>query len=457
MSVTTVIRNAHIVTMDEQRRELTGSVVLEGNRITAVGDEPADLPERATIIDGRGCLLTPGLVNTHHHLYQWMTRGHAAHLDLFHWLVTLYPRWSELTRDTAYTAAIASLVRLAATGCTTTTDHHYVFPRHGDKGARADMLGSEIPAAAAIGMRFHPPRGSMDLGRSQGGLPPDSLVEPLRDILAASEKALTEWHDASPGSMLRIGLAPCSPFSASADLMRETAAPARDYGARLHTHLSETREEVEFCRSNLGGSPLDYVAELGWTGPDVWFAHAVHLEDREIVLLADTRTGVAHCPTSNARLGAGIARLRDLVRAGVPVGLGVDGAASNEGTSLIEEVRHALLFARARDGAAALTARQALELATLGGARVLGRANDIGSIEEGKLADLALWRMDTLPHSGIDDPVVALVMGAAPPLERLIVDGRIIVENGEVTTVDAEKAAKVVLTAQLVMARGHNG
>ncbi|GGC63012.1 8-oxoguanine deaminase [Hoyosella rhizosphaerae] len=452
-----VIRNAHIVTMDALKREFDGSVVFEGNRIIAVGEEPDDLPEKATIIDGRGCVLTPGLVNTHHHLYQWITRGLAADFELFHWLVTLYPKWKDLTKDTVYTAAIASLSRLAATGCTTTADHHYVFPPTGDRGKRADMLGSEITAAAAVGLRFHPTRGSMDLGRSNGGLPPDQLVEPLRDILTDSEKALTEWHDASPGSMLRIGLAPCSPFSASADLMRETASLARDYGARLHTHLAETQQEVEFCHQNLGGSPLDYVAELGWTGPDVWFAHAVHLEDREIELLAATRTAVAHCPTSNARLGAGIARLRDMVRAGVTVGLGVDGAASNEGTSLIEEVRHALLFARARDGAEALTARQALELATIGGAKVLGRANDIGSIEVGKLADLALWRLDTLPHTGIADPVVALVMGSAPPLERLFVDGRAIVENDHVVTVDVEKAAKVVLTAQLVMARGHGG
>lgn len=448
MAVTKVIRGAHIVTMDPQRTELTGSVVIEGNLITAVGEEP-ELPDRVTVIDGRGCVLTPGLVNTHHHLYQWLTRGHAVDDDLFNWLVSLYPLWRGIDPDMVYTAAVASLAQLARTGCTSTTDHHYVFPREHP----GDILGSEITAAAAVGMRFHPTRGSMDLGRSDGGLPPDEIVESTDAILEASAKAIADWHDPSPGSMLRIGLAPCSPFSASADLLRESAQLAREHKVRLHTHLAETQAEVEFCHAHLGGSPLDYVANLGWIGPDVWFAHAIHLDDESIDAMADAGTGIAHCPTSNARLGAGIARVRDLLAAGVPVGLGVDGAASNEGTSMIEEVRHALLFARARDGADALTARQALELATLGGAAVLGRSSEIGSIEPGKLADMALWRIDELPHSGIDDPVVALVMGAAPLLERLIVDGRVIVEKGNVVTADAEKAAKVVVTAQKVLSQ----
>nr|WP_041451247.1 8-oxoguanine deaminase [Hoyosella subflava] len=446
MAVTKVIRGARIVTMDPQRRELSGSVVIEGNLITAVGDEP-ELPDRVTVIDGRGCVLTPGLVNTHHHLYQWLTRGHAVDQDLFNWLVALYPVWKGVDPDMVYTAAVASLAQLAQTGCTSTTDHHYVFP----KGQSGDILGSEITAAAAVGMRFHPTRGSMDLGRSDGGLPPDEIVQSTDEILEASDKAIAEWHDPSPASMLRIGLAPCSPFSASADLMRESAVLARERGVRLHTHLAETAAEVEFCKTHLGGSPLEYVADLGWTGPDVWFAHAVHLDDDAIDMMAETGTSIAHCPTSNARLGAGIARVRDLLHAGVHVGLGVDGAASNEGTSMVEELRHALLFARARDGADAMTARQALELGTIGGAAVLGRSSELGSIEPGKLADLALWRIDGLAHSGIDDPVVALVMGAPPLVERLIVDGRVIVEEGNVVTADAEKAAKVVLTAQRVL------
>lgn len=446
MAVTKVIRGAHIVTMDPGRRELTGSVVIENNRITAVGEEP-ELPERTTVIDGRGCVLTPGLVNTHHHLYQWLTRGQAVDHDLFNWLVSLYPVWRGIDPDMVYTAAVASLAQLARTGCTSTTDHHYVFP----KTHSGDILGSEITAAAAVGVRFHPTRGSMDLGRSDGGLPPDEIVQDTDEILEASEKAISDWHDPAPGSMLRIGLAPCSPFSASADLLRESAILARERNVRLHTHLAETQAEVEFCEAHLGGSPLDYVSGLGWTGPDVWFAHAVHLDDESIAALAETGTGVAHCPTSNARLGAGIARVRELRAAGVPVGLGVDGAASNEGTSMIEEVRHALLFARARDGADAMTARQALELGTLGGAAVLGRSAEIGSIEPGKLADLALWRIDGPLHTGIEDPVVALVMGAPPLVERLIVDGRVIVEEGNVVTADAEKAAKVVITAQKVL------
>ncbi|MCW4355900.1 8-oxoguanine deaminase [Hoyosella sp. YIM 151337] len=446
MAVTKVIRGAHIVTMDPGRRELTGSVVIEGNRITAVGEEP-ELPERTTVIDGRGCVLTPGLVNTHHHLYQWLTRGQAVDHDLFNWLVSLYPVWRGIDPDMVYTAAVASLAQLARTGCTSTTDHHYVFP----KTHPGDILGSEITAAAAVGVRFHPTRGSMDLGRSDGGLPPDEIVQDTDEILEASEKAISDWHDPAPGSMLRIGLAPCSPFSASADLLRESAILARERNVRLHTHLAETQAEVEFCEAHLGGSPLEYVSRLGWTGPDVWFAHAVHLDDESIAALAETGTGVAHCPTSNARLGAGIARVRELRAAGVPVGLGVDGAASNEGTSMIEEVRHALLFARARDGADAMTARQALELGTLGGAAVLGRSAELGSIEPGKLADLALWRIDGPLHTGIEDPVVALVMGAPPLVERLIVDGRVIVEEGNVVTADAEKAAKVVITAQKVL------
>jgi cytosine/adenosine deaminase-related metal-dependent hydrolase len=366
--------------------------------------------------------LTPGLVNTHHHLYQWATRGLAVDDTLFGWLTTLYPVWARIDAHTVGVAARAALSRLALSGCTTTTDHHYVFPRQG-----GNVLGSTIEAAAQVGLRFHPCRGSMDLGRSAGGLPPDDVVEHRDAILAASEAAVDTWHDPSPGSMLRMSIAPCSPFSVTGELMREAAELARRKGVRLHTHLAETLDEDQFCRERYGCGPVDYVESLGWLGPDVWFAHAIHLDDADIKRIASTATGIAHCPSSNARLGAGVARVRDLRDAGARVGLGVDGAASNEASNLLEEVRHALLFARARRGPQELAVRDALELATTGGAAVLGRSDEIGSIEAGKLADVALWRIDTLAHAGIDDPVAALVLGSPPPLELLLVDGRLVV------------------------------
>ncbi|MBN9734078.1 MULTISPECIES: 8-oxoguanine deaminase [unclassified Pseudonocardia] len=435
-----VIDGAHVVTVSGQEFP-GGHVVVEGNRITAVGPGPAPTgPGR--VVDGRGCLLTPGLVNTHHHLYQWVTRGLAVDHTLFEWLTTLYPVWAGIDEHAVHTGATGALATLALSGCTTSTDHHYVFPREG-----GDVLGAEIRAAAEVGLRFHPTRGSMDLGRSAGGLPPDHVVEDRDAILAASADAVARWHDPAPDSMLRIALAPCSPFSVTGDLMRESAELARDLGVRLHTHLAETADEEDFCRERFGCSPTDYVAGLGWTGPDVWFAHTVHLDDDAVKAIGASGTGVAHCPTSNGRLGAGIARLRDLADAGARVGLGVDGAASNEGTNLLEEVKHAVLFARAVGGPTALSVRAALELGTLGGATVLGREAEIGSIEPGKLADLALWRLDGLGHAGIADPVAALVLGAAPPLERLLVNGRTVVERDRVVTIDtgavAERCAAV--------------
>jgi cytosine/adenosine deaminase-related metal-dependent hydrolase len=304
------------------------------------------------------------------------------------------------------------------------------------------VLGAEIRAAQDVGLRFHPTRGSMDLGQRDGGLPPDHIVEDRDAILTASEAAIDRWHDPAPGAMLRIALAPCSPFSVTGELMRESAELARRRGVLLHTHLAETVDEEDFCRERFGCSPLEYVESLGWTGEDVWFAHAIHLDDSAVKKIGDTRTGVAHCPSSNGRLGAGIARTRDLRDAGARVGLGVDGAASNEAGSLLEEVRHALLFARAVGGPTALGVRDALELATLGGATVLGRADEIGSLEAGKLADLALWRIDGLAHADVADPVAALVLGAPPPLELLLVNGRPVVERDRVLTVDEDALAR---------------
>ncbi|MEV6774272.1 8-oxoguanine deaminase [Nocardia sp. NPDC051030] len=439
-----VIEGCAVATVDAAGTEYrVGHVVVRGNRIEAVGSGPAPETAGATRIDGRGCLLTPGLVNTHHHLYQWVTRGLAADATLFEWLTTLYPVWAGIDEDAVRVAATGGLASLARTGCTTTTDHHYVFPREG-----GDLLGAEIDAAAQVGLRFHPTRGSMDLGRSAGGLPPDSVVETLDDILKASADAVSRWHDESFDSMLRIGLAPCSPFSVTADLLRESALLARELGVRLHTHAAETVDEHEYCLSTHGCTPAEYLEQLGWVGSDVWWAHAIHLDDTAIATLAKTATGVAHCPTSNARIGAGIARIVDLHAAGVPIGLGVDGAASNESSSLIEEPRNALLFARQRNGPQALSVRTALELATLGGARVLGRHKEIGSIEPGKLADLALWNLGTLAHAGIEDPIAALILGSAPPLAALLVNGRIVVRNTVIQTIDEEAVGREVARAQ---------
>jgi cytosine/adenosine deaminase-related metal-dependent hydrolase len=438
---TTVIDGAHVVTMNAGREEHAGGhVVLEGNRITAVG--PGSAPEavraRAVrVVDGRGCLLTPGLVNTHHHLYQWATRGLAVDETLFGWLTTLYPVWARIDERAVSVAARGGLAWLARTGCTTSTDHHYVFPRDG-----GDLLAAEIEAARSVGLRFHPTRGSMDLGESDGGLPPDDVVEDLDAVLLATEAAIDRWHDPSPDSMLRVAVAPCSPFSVTPDLLREAAALARRRDVLLHTHLAETLDEEKFCRERFGCSPVDYMESLGWLGGDVWFAHAVHLDDDAVMKIGATGTGVAHCPSSNGRLGSGIARARDLRDAGARVGLGVDGAASNESASMLEEARNALLFARATGGPQALSVRDALEMATLGGAAVLGRSDDLGSVEEGKLADLALWRLDTFAHADIADPVAALVLGSRPPLELLLVDGRPVVERDRVVTVDEQALAR---------------
>jgi cytosine/adenosine deaminase-related metal-dependent hydrolase len=427
----TAITGCAVATVDATGTEyVDGHIVVEGNRIVAVA-AGAPTVEVDRSIDGTGCLATPGLVNTHHHLYQWATRGLAQDSNLFGWLTELYPVWAGIDEDVVHAAAAAGLGWLARTGCTTSTDHHYVFPRDG-----GDLLGAEIAAAREIGLRFHPTRGSMDLGQSAGGLPPDHVVEDREAALAATAAAIDEHHDPSPASMLRIGVAPCSPFSVTADLMREAAALARDRGVRLHTHLAETVEEDTFCRETFGCSPAEYVDDLGWLGPDVWLAHCVHVDDKTVTRFAESGTGVAHCPTSNGRLGAGIAPVASLVAADVAVGLGVDGSASNEEASLAAELHASLLVARLRGGPSALTARVALAVGTIGGARCLGREAEIGSFEVGKLADIALWRVDGLAHAGIDDPVAALVLGSRPPLAALLVDGKLVVEDDVLLTAD---------------------
>jgi cytosine/adenosine deaminase-related metal-dependent hydrolase len=428
-----VIEGCAIATVDADRREhADGHLVCADGRIAAVGPGPARaVPEGAVRIDGRGTLATPGLVNCHHHLYQHATRGYAQQATLFEWLVALYPVWQHIDDATVAAAARAGLAQLARSGCSTSTDHHYIFPRHA-----GDLLAVEIGAAREIGLRFHPCRGAMDLGTSAGGLPPDDVVEDRDAILAASAAAIDRFHDPEPGAMVRIALAPTSPFSVTGELMRETAELARARGVRLHTHLAETDDEEAFCLERFGVRPLQYLDDLGWLGDDVWLAHCVHLDGPEAERMGATGTGVAHCPTSNGRLGAGVAPVPALLAAGAPVGLGVDGAASNESGELRDELRAALVAARGRHGPAALTARQALELATLHGARCLGRDDELGHLTPGAVADVALWRMDELGQAGIADPVAALVLGPLRPVDTLLVAGELVVEGGELHTAD---------------------
>ncbi|WP_062386131.1 8-oxoguanine deaminase [Demequina iriomotensis] len=440
MSGPTLIEGGYVATMDARGTELArGWITVRGGRIVALGEgaAPSDVrdafPER---IDARGALVTPGLINTHHHLYQWLTRGWAQDSILFDWLVALYPTWSRIDEGTAGAAAAGAMAVLARSGCTTVGDHHYIFPR-----GSGDIVGSIVHEASSLGLRLHATRGSMDLGESDGGLPPDFAVETTDDALAASAEAVTRYHDASFDSMVRVAIAPCSPFSVTSDLLRESATLARQLHVRLHTHGAETVEEEAFCRERFGLSPTDYLESLGWLGPDVWMAHCVHLSPEDIARFASTGTGVAHCPSSNARLAAGIAPVRALVDAGAPVGLGVDGAASNEHGRLGSEIRQAALLARLREGAGAMPVRDSLRLATMGGARVLGREREIGSLEPGKLADIVLWELDEVEHAGIADPVAALGLGSLPRVRRMLVQGRDVVVDGELARADSRAIA----------------
>jgi 8-oxoguanine deaminase len=425
--------------MDPGRREIAdGALFCRDGLVEQVGPTP-ELPERADeVLDLNGHIVLPGLVNTHHHLYQTLTRAVPAvqDADLFHWLTRLYPIWANMTPEAVYVSTLTGLAELARSGCTTVFDHLYIYPN----GARLD---DEIRAAQEIGVRFHASRGSMSLGESQGGLPPDRVVEDEAFILKDSQRLVEQFHDARPGSMLRIVLAPCSPFSVTGELMRQSAELARDLGVRLHTHLAETLDEERFCLEKFGQRPVAYMESLGWIGGDVWFAHSVHVNEAEIGLYARTGCGVAHCPTSNMRLGSGIAPIRRMRAAGVKIGLGVDGSASNDGNHLVNEARQALLLARLhseedRGGGdpAALTARQALELATLGGAAVLGR-DDIGSLAPGKCADFFALDLRRLDYAGaLHDPVAAVIFCAPQPADYTVINGRFIVKEGHLTTVD---------------------
>jgi cytosine/adenosine deaminase-related metal-dependent hydrolase len=410
-----IYANAYVVTMDDAGTELDGGwiEVAEDGLVAAVGDgEPPD-GER---IDLRGALVTPGLINTHHHLYQNLTRTRAQQADLFTWLKTLYPIWARIDAEAEYAAARLGLAELALAGCTTVFDHHYVFPR-GVSG----LVEAELQAARELGIRIVASRGSMDLGESQGGLPPDVLVEELDDVLADTER-LAALHEDGPGARVQVAVAPCSPFSVTKRLMVESAELARRRGLQLHTHLAETVEEEQYCQELFGCRPVEYLEQVGWLEGDVWCAHCVHLSDDDIARFAGAGVGVAHCPCSNLRLGAGIAPVRELLDAGVRVGLGVDGSASNERADLSLEVKQALLLARARGGPGAMTAREALRLATRGGAAVLDR-DDLGSLEKGKYADFAVWDPNATVFSGADDPVAALVFGGPQRVSRLVVGG----------------------------------
>jgi len=461
---TLLIRNARrVATFDDARTELSdASILVRDRRIEAIGPA-ADLPQTADeVIDARHHLVVPGLVNTHHHMYQSLTRAIPAVQDaeLFSWLRGLYPIWAGLTPEMVRVSTQVAMAELLLSGCTTSSDHLYLYPN----GVRLD---DSIEAAREIGMRFVATRGSMSVGQSQGGLPPDAVVEREDAILRDTRRLIETWHDASPGAMTQVAVAPCSPFSVSRDLMRESAALARSFtgrGVRLHTHLAENDHDVAYSREKFNRTPAEYAQDLGWVGPDVWHAHCVKLDADAIALFARTRTGVAHCPCSNMRLASGIAPIRRMLDAGVPVGLGVDGSASNDGAQMVGEARQALLLARVGrslepdgcdHGPAEMTARDALALATRGGAEVLGRA-DIGRLAPGLCADLALFDLDGLGFAGgaVHDPVAALLLCASPQAAFTVVDGRVVVREGRLATLDLGPLVEHHNRLAVTLARG---
>ncbi len=427
-----LIKNADtILTMDDDRSELSGAdLLIRDGQVARIGHE---LSTSGEIHDATGCVVTPGLVNTHHHLYQSLTRAVPGGQDalLFGWLKTLYPIWARFGPEEMFTSAQIGLAELALSGCTLSSDHLYLYPN----GSR---LEDTISAAAELGLRFHPTRGAMSIGESNGGLPPDSLVESENDILEDMIRVVDAFHDPSEGAMCRVGLAPCSPFSVSRELMRDAAILARDKGVMLHTHLAENDEDIAYSHAQFGCRPGQYAEELGWTGPDVWHAHCVKLDATEIGMFAKSQTGVSHCPCSNCRLGSGIAPVRSMRNSGVNVGLGVDGSASNDSGNLMAEARQAMLLQRVAKGADAMSAREALEIATRGGADVLNRP-DCGRLAPGKRADIAVWDASGIESAGSWDPAALLLAGPAK-VKHLFVDGRQIVRDGQVMTIDLPHA-----------------
>jgi cytosine/adenosine deaminase-related metal-dependent hydrolase len=433
--VSTLYANAHVLTLDDDGTEHAGGwLLVEDGFVKDVGGGPE--PNADERVDLGGGVVTPGLVNTHHHLYQTLTRARAQQADLFTWLRELYPVWARIDAEAEYAAARTGLAELALSGCTTVFDHHYVFPR-----GRTGLIEAEVQAARELGVRIVASRGSMDLGMSDGGLPPDELVEDLDAVLADTERLAAELHESGPGARVQLAVAPCSPFSVTGRLMEESATLARRLGLPLHTHLAETVEEEAYCRELYGCTPVEYLERLGWLASDVWCAHCVHLSDAEVRRFGETGTGVAHCPTSNLRLGAGVAPVRELVDGGVRVGLGVDGSASNERSDLFFEVKQALLVARGRGGPEAMTVRGALALGARGGGAVLGR-DDVGSLEAGKCADFAVWRVDGLELGGADDLVAGLVLSAPHRVDRLVVGGEDVVRDGRLVNADEEAIAR---------------
>ncbi len=427
----TLYANAHVVMMDDERNEHPGGwLLVDGGFVQSAGT--GTRPEADDLVDLGGAVVTPGLINTHHHLWQNLTRARAQDENLFGWLQTLYPVWARIDEEAEYAAARCGLAELALSGCTTVFDHHYLFPP-----GREGLLEAEIRAARELGVRIVASRGSMDLGQSDGGLPPDSVVEDPDDVLAATEAAAK----LADGAQVEIAAAPCSPFSVTKELMRESAELARKLGLRLHTHLAETVEEAEFAQEKFGCTPVEYVEELGWLAEDVWCAHCVHLSAEDVAKFSRQDVGVAHCPSSNMRLGAGMAPVRELLDAGVRVGLGVDGSASNERGDLFLEIKQALLVARARGGPKAMTARDALRLGTRGSAAVLGR-EDIGQLAPGKRADFAVWSIDGLELGGAADPVAGLVFAGPHRVDRLYVGGEEVVRDGHLVRGDEAEIAR---------------
>ncbi len=428
-----LLKNATLlVTMDDAHRRIPdGGLYVEDNVIRQVGPTAQLPPTADRVVDANGMVVLPGLVNTHHHLYQSLTRAlpDAQDAELFDWLRTLYPIWARLTGEAVYVSALIALSELVLSGCTTVADHLYLYPNN-------SRIDDEIRAAQELGVRFHPSRGSMSLGKSRGGLPPDSVVEDEEAILADCRRAFELFHDPAPYAMCRLVIAPCSPFSVTPDLMRASAAFARQRGLLLHTHVAETLDEERFCQRKFGVRPVELMRQLDWVGPDVWWAHCVYLNDAEIALMAATGTGVAHCPTSNMRLGSGIAPVRAMIDAGVKVGLAVDGSASNDSGHLLAEARQAMLLQRVKLGAAAMSAEEALWLGTRGGAAVLGR-DDIGALAPGMAADFIGVRLDRLAFAGAQaDPLAALLFCTPPNVDLSVINGRVVVENGRLLGVD---------------------
>ncbi|WP_035157499.1 8-oxoguanine deaminase [Cohnella thermotolerans] len=458
---TLLIKNArNIIAMDAGRNEYPGgSLFADGQEIKAIGK---DIPyeDADTVIDAAGKIVYPGLINTHHHLYQTFTRNipWAQDVELFDWLLTLYDIWRHMRPEDVYLSALVGLGELLKTGCTTASDHFYCFPN----AVSGELIDEEIRAAAELGIRFYPTRGSMNLGRSAGGLPPDEVTQPMDVILKDTQRVVETYHDASKFSMLRVGVAPCSPFSVSEDLLRESAVLARSYGVRLHTHLAETKDEENFCLARKGLRPLEYMEKTGWTGPDVWYAHGIHFNRDEIRRMGSCGCGVAHCPSSNMKLSSGVFPLVEMLQAGVNVGLGVDGSASNDASNLLGEVRQAYLLHKLNVGHLGPTAEESLWLGTVGSSRVLGWEDAIGSLEVGKAADLFMIDAGRLDYAGalFDDKALPVVAGISQNVDMTVVGGRVVVKDGQLTNIDERRVAawaQAAATRMVEVAARHSG